>query len=30
MQPYLTAKDKIRGKMDKKGAGLKQPVLINV
>jgi hypothetical protein len=23
LQPYLTARDKIRGKMDKKGAGLK-------
>lgn len=30
LQPYLTAKDKIRGKMDKKGAGLKQPVLVNI
>ena len=30
IQPYLTAKDKIRGKLDKKGAGLKQPVLINI
>ena len=30
IQPYLTAKDKIRGKMDKKGAGLKQPVMITI
>ena len=30
VQPYLTAKDKIRGKMDQKGAGLKQPVMLNI
>jgi hypothetical protein len=27
--PYLTAKEVIRGKLDKKGAGLKKPVMIS-